>query len=96
MEESTGKESSTIHSLLGLKDGVFTYGEQKQLSGDVFIVDEHRGKGYSSLLIANMMNEPILKNIQIWRLATTDAHFLYRKFGFTELKHPEKMMEKKL
>jgi len=40
MEESTGKESSTIHSLLGLKDGVFTYGEQKQLSGDVFIVDE--------------------------------------------------------
>jgi len=61
---------------------------------DVFITEEYRGKGYSSLLIDNMMNEPQLKNIQIWRLATTDAHFLYRKFGFKELSHPEKLMEK--
>lgn len=63
---------------------------------DVFITPEHRGKGYSSILIENMMNEPILKNIQIWRLATSDAHFLYEKFGFKALEHPEKMMEKKL
>jgi hypothetical protein len=42
------------------------------------------------------MNEPILKDIKIWRLATTDAHFLYKKFGFTALEYPEKMMEKKL
>ena len=62
---------------------------------DVSITEEYRGKGYSSLLIDNMMNEPQLKNIQIWRLATTDAHFLYRKFGFKELAHPEKLMEKK-
>ena len=61
---------------------------------DVFITEEYRGKGYSSLLIDNMMNEPQLKNIQIWRLATTDAHFLYRKFGFNELAHSEKLMEK--
>ncbi len=61
---------------------------------DVFITEEYRGKGYSSLLIDNMMNEPQLKNIQIWRLATTDAHFLYQKFGFKELAHPEKLMEK--
>ena len=61
---------------------------------DVFITEEYRGKGYSSLLFDNMMNEPQLKNIQIWRLATTDAHFLYQKFGFKELAHPEKLMEK--
>ncbi|GGE99409.1 GNAT family N-acetyltransferase [Flavobacterium limi] len=61
---------------------------------DVFITEEHRGKGYSSILIENMMNEPLLKDIKIWRLATTDAHFLYEKFGFTKLNHPEKMMEK--
>ena len=61
---------------------------------DVFIVEKHRGKGYSSVLIENMMNEPQLKEIKIWRLATTDAHFLYKKFGFTALNHPEKMMEK--
>jgi GNAT superfamily N-acetyltransferase len=63
---------------------------------DVFITEEHRGKGYSSVLIESMMNDPLLKNIKIWRLATTDAHFLYEKFGFTALEYPEKMMEKKI
>ena len=62
---------------------------------DVFITEEHRGKGYSSVLIEKMMKEPLLKDIKIWRLATTDAHFLYEKFGFKPLEHPEKMMEKK-
>lgn len=61
---------------------------------DVFIVEEQRRKGYSSILIENMMNEPKLQEVKIWRLATTDAHFLYEKFGFTPLAHPEKMMEK--
>ena len=61
---------------------------------DVFIVEEHRGKGYSSVLIENMLNEPQLQKIKIWRLATSDAHFLYEKFGFKALKNPEKMMEK--
>jgi GNAT superfamily N-acetyltransferase len=61
---------------------------------DVFITEEHRGKGYSSILIKNMITEPKLKEVKIWRLATSDAHFLYKKFGFNALAHPEKMMEK--
>lgn len=61
---------------------------------DVFIDEQHRGKGYSSILIQAMMNEPQLQYVKIWRLATSDAHFLYQKFGFTSLAHPEKMMEK--
>ena len=61
---------------------------------DVFITEEHRGKGYSSILINSMMTEPKLKEVKIWRLATSDAHFLYQKFGFTALGNPEKMMEK--
>ena len=63
---------------------------------DVFITEEHRGKGYSSILINSMMTEPKLKEVKIWRLATSDAHFLYEKFGFTALENPEKMMEKKI
>jgi GNAT superfamily N-acetyltransferase len=62
---------------------------------DVFITEEHRGKGYSSVLIDAMMTEPKLQQVKIWRLATSDAHFLYQKFGFTALENPEKMMEKK-
>jgi len=61
---------------------------------DVFIAEEHRGKGYSSALIEAMMSEPELKGIKIWRLATKDAHFLYEKFGFSSLANPERMMEK--
>jgi GNAT superfamily N-acetyltransferase len=61
---------------------------------DVFITEEHRGKGYSSILISAMMEEPVLKEVKIWRLATKDAHFLYEKFGFKALAYPERMMEK--
>jgi predicted GNAT family acetyltransferase len=61
---------------------------------DVFVTEEQRGKGYSSILIAAMMEEPVLKEVKIWRLATKDAHFLYEKFGFKTLAFPERMMEK--
>ena len=61
---------------------------------DVFIDEEHRGKGYATVLINAMMTEPQLAQVKIWRLATTDAHFLYEKFGFKALAHPEKLMEK--
>jgi GNAT superfamily N-acetyltransferase len=61
---------------------------------DVFITEQHRGKGYSSILVSAMIEKPILQNIKIWRLATKDAHFLYEKFGFKALAHPERMMEK--
>lgn len=61
---------------------------------DVFIDEKFRGKGYSSILIEAMLTEPKLQQVKIWRLATSDAHFLYEKFGFKLLAHPEKMMEK--
>ena len=61
---------------------------------DVFIDEKYRGKGYSSILIEAMLTEPKLQQVKIWRLATSDAHFLYEKFGFKSLAHKEKMMEK--
>ncbi|MFK7000717.1 GNAT family N-acetyltransferase [Flavobacterium oreochromis] len=61
---------------------------------DVFITENYRGNGYSSILIKAMLEEPKLQPIKIWRLATRDAHFLYEKFGFTKLRYPERMMEK--
>ncbi len=61
---------------------------------DVFVDEQHRGCGYSSVLMDAMMKEPQLQQVKIWRLATRDAHFLYEKFGFTALAHPERMMEK--
>lgn len=61
---------------------------------DVFIDENHRRKGYSSILVEAILNESTLQKVKIWRLATTDAHYLYEKFGFSLLAQPEKMMEK--
>jgi GNAT superfamily N-acetyltransferase len=60
---------------------------------DVFIDEKYRGKGYSKMLMEHILECEPLKNIKVWRLATADAHELYRKFGFTELSKPENMME---
>lgn len=40
MQESTGKAGSTMHRLLGFKEGQFVHNEHNQLDGDVFIIDE--------------------------------------------------------
>ena len=61
---------------------------------DVFVTPDERGRGYSSAIVDAMLKEPSLSRVKIWRLATRDAHFLYEKFGFALLAHPERMMEK--
>lgn len=61
---------------------------------DVFIADEHQGKGYATILLNAVMAEPQLQQIKTWGLATLDAHSLYKKFGFTSVENPEKLMEK--
>ena len=62
---------------------------------DVFIIEEYRGKGLSKWLMKCILNNPELKNIKTWMLATRDAHGLYSKFGFTPLDQPKKYMIKK-
>ena len=60
---------------------------------DVFIVDSHKGKGYSKLLMKEVMSHPDLQGLRKFLLGTADAHGLYEKFGFRELAQPERMME---
>jgi GNAT superfamily N-acetyltransferase len=62
--------------------------------GDVYITEEFRGLGLSKWLMKTIINYPDLQNLRRWILATRDAHTLYEKFGFTELKHPTRWMEK--
>jgi len=63
---------------------------------DVFILPEYRGNGYSKQLMQAINEEPLLQSCKVWMLKTSDAHQLYRQFGYTELKHPEKVMERLL
>lgn len=60
---------------------------------DVFILEKHRGKGYSKLLMQAVMTHGQLQNLQRWGLGTEDAHGLYAQFGFTALSKPQNMME---
>ncbi len=60
---------------------------------DVFVVHAHRGRGVSKLLMRAMREHPQLQRLRRWHLVTTDAHGLYRQFGFRELESPEKHME---
>ena len=61
---------------------------------DVFVIEAYQGKGYGKLLMRKILNEPSLKNIDKWMLATRDAHGLYQQFGFDTVKDPSKLMDK--
>ena len=63
---------------------------------DLFILPEHQGKGYSKELMKAVHEEPKLKSCKVWMLKTLDAHGLYQQFGYSELKHPKKVMERLL
>ena len=60
---------------------------------DVFILENHRGKGLSKWLMDVMINHPKLQNLRGWMLKTLDAHSLYEKYGFSTLSNPERIME---
>ncbi len=60
---------------------------------DVFVLEEFRGHGLGKKLIEYVVNHPDIKNLQRIGLATSDAHKLYRQFGFSPVSFPEKMME---
>ncbi|HEY0297923.1 MAG TPA: GNAT family N-acetyltransferase [Arachidicoccus sp.] len=61
---------------------------------DVFIIEKHRTKGYSKILLDEILKHPELSKIEKWLLATTDAHNLYQQFQFVEIIKPGKYMER--
>ena len=62
---------------------------------DVFVLEAARGRGLGTWLIEVMLSHPMLQGFRRWSLATKDAHEIYRRFGFSELKRPERWMERR-
>ena len=60
---------------------------------DVFVLPEHRGRGYAKQLVAAVMADPRLQGLRRVMLATADAHALYAGFGFHAPARPEVLME---
>jgi GNAT superfamily N-acetyltransferase len=60
---------------------------------DVYVVESHRGRGLATWLMESILAHPDLQGLRRWMLVTRDAHPLYRKMGFKDLAHPERIME---
>ena len=61
---------------------------------DVYVLEEHRGRGLARWLIETVIAHPDLHGLRRFVLVTGDAHGLYEKVGFTRLAKPENYMEK--
>jgi len=62
--------------------------------GDVFVLPEYRGQGLAKWMMECIVAHPELQGLRRWSLLTRDAHDLYSQFGFTELKSPQRWMER--
>jgi GNAT superfamily N-acetyltransferase len=58
-------------------------GHVQSYLADVYVLEEHRGRGLGVELVRFSVDEGPLSATK-WYLHTLDAHELYRKFGFTE------------
>jgi GNAT superfamily N-acetyltransferase len=59
---------------------------------DVFIDRDHRGDGLGIFLVTVATEHPTVSGLRLL-LGTGDAHGLYRRFGFTSIAQPERLME---
>jgi GNAT superfamily N-acetyltransferase len=58
-------------------------GHAQSYLADVYVLDEHRGRGLGRELVRFTVEEGPYAGTK-WFLHTRDAHDLYRRFGFTE------------
>jgi N-acetylglutamate synthase-like GNAT family acetyltransferase len=61
---------------------------------DVIVWPKYRGQAISKLIMKSVIEHHKLVGIRRFTLATTDAHGLYKQFGFNALNKPETFMER--
>jgi GNAT superfamily N-acetyltransferase len=59
---------------------------------DVYVLEEHRGRGLSHAMLDWFQAHPDLQGLRRWLLFTADAHELYAGHGWTAHPHPERLM----
>lgn len=60
---------------------------------DVYVLEEHRGRGLGKFLMRTVMSHPALTGARRAMLGTHDAHGLYRQFGFKDATGTRILME---
>ena len=61
---------------------------------DLFVVEQHRGRGLGHQLVEAIVADPDLSAMKRLMLATADAHGVYADVGFTPLHRPDRWMER--
>ncbi|WP_338767041.1 GNAT family N-acetyltransferase [Massilia sp. METH4] len=61
---------------------------------DVFVLPEHRGKGYSTRLLDAVMAHAALQGLRKFMLTTSTAAPLYARYGFVSPAAPGALMER--
>ena len=61
---------------------------------DVFVLPEHRGRGFSRAIMDAVVAHPDLQGLRRFVLATSTAAGLYEKYSFTPLSRPDSFMER--
>ena len=59
---------------------------------DVFVLEEHRGRGLGAWMAGLAVGDPTLAHLRRWMLVTHDAQTLYARFGFTQPEDPARLM----
>lgn len=60
---------------------------------DVFVLQDHRGRGLGRALTRAALEHPDLASLDNWMLATTDAHAVYAALGFAPVAAPGNYMQ---
>ncbi|GLY00743.1 MULTISPECIES: GNAT family N-acetyltransferase [Actinoplanes] len=60
---------------------------------DVFVAEEHRGRGLGTWMVDTIVATLSERGLQRFLLATKDAQEVYRKSGFAELQGAHRFME---
>ena len=60
---------------------------------DVYVLEEHRGRGLSKWMMREVMAHPAVSGARRVMLATRDAHGLYRQAGFADVGHSLNLMQ---
>ena len=62
--------------------------------GDIYVLEAYRGQGLSKKLMDAVIEHPHLQGLRRWILLTSTANWLYEKYGFVAVPHPEIYMER--
>ena len=61
---------------------------------DVFVLPEHRGRGFGQRIVDALLADPRLQGLRRWHLVTRDMQRLYARSGFVALAEPERHMQR--